>query len=346
MRIPYYIYIITYLIFGLPVSYFVLTLEPYSGDLTRVGAFSENDYGWNAPQKVFSSSEVVVGKNISDYNRYYYIFVVGDSFSAIPENNACNWQDFLLRTTSANLISYHQNNIDIHQLTESKFFKEYPPKFFIYEAAEHGVQDILHGYEQFSSKENSSVEIQCIREKYVPYAMGAYYRAKENLLTFDTAIHYIKINVKNNFSSKRKSTVYPLNKKCFSSLKGDYLLAYYGDLKKLAVGKNEWGIISKRFRGLKNLIETNNCTNFILMIAPDKSTIYKHYIDGEHPFICAMDQLDLQKVTYINLKHVLQTKVAEGILDVYLPNDTHWGYAGHQVAAQQISNYICEIITP
>ena len=33
------------------VSGFMIWLEPYSGDLTRIGAFQENRYGWNQHQK-------------------------------------------------------------------------------------------------------------------------------------------------------------------------------------------------------------------------------------------------------------------------------------------------------
>ena len=33
------------------VSGFMIWLEPYSGDLTRIGAFQENEYGWNHHQK-------------------------------------------------------------------------------------------------------------------------------------------------------------------------------------------------------------------------------------------------------------------------------------------------------
>ena len=31
-------------------------VEPIEGDLTRLGGFTENDFGWNDPQQQFSSA--------------------------------------------------------------------------------------------------------------------------------------------------------------------------------------------------------------------------------------------------------------------------------------------------
>jgi hypothetical protein len=44
----------------------------------------------------------------------------------------------------------------------------------------------------------------------------------------------------------------------------------------------------------------------------------------------------------------LRKKIAHGIQDIYLPNDTHWGSTGHKITAETIHQYLLEkgVITP
>ena len=44
----------------------------------------------------------------------------------------------------------------------------------------------------------------------------------------------------------------------------------------------------------------------------------------------------------------LRKEIARGVRDVYLPNDTHWGSAGHQAVSRALLDYLTErgILSP
>ena len=75
-------------------------VEPLEGDLTRLGGFTENDFGWNEPQQQFSSPLVSLeGKH--EYDQYHDVVVLGDSFSeAYPK---AQWQNYFVRGTGLSL---------------------------------------------------------------------------------------------------------------------------------------------------------------------------------------------------------------------------------------------------
>ena len=41
-----------------------------------------------------------------------------------------------------------------------------------------------------------------------------------------------------------------------------------------------------------------------------------------------------------NLNVALKNEIARGTWDVYLPNDTHWGSAGHRTVARSLREYL------
>jgi hypothetical protein len=40
------------------------------------------------------------------------------------------------------------------------------------------------------------------------------------------------------------------------------------------------------------------------------------------------------------LDHAIQETIEQGAIDVYLPNDTHWSYRGHEIAADAVARYL------
>ncbi len=74
-----------------------------------------------------------------------------------------------------------------------------------------------------------------------------------------------------------------------------------------------------------------------LLILPDKTTAYQTYLVDEklrqQPAL--ITQFDMRTLSPhgINMLSPIRTLIAAGNKDVYLPNDTHWGYKGFQLAA-------------
>lgn len=315
----------------------MIWLEPYSGDLTRIGAFQENEYGWNHYQKKFKSSHYKIGKNLNEYDGYYDIVTIGDSFSV---NESQSWQNYLSLSCNASIITFHRRSLNITDLLKSNQFKMTPPKLVIFEVVEHGIQTALHDIdtgrqlEEDNENENQiSLNFQNIDFSML---MESYEREKTNKFSMDTAIHYIKSNIKQMLGSRIKAIpkVIETKETLFSNHHSDSVLFYHLDNLKESIGIEEWEIIEQRFATVQTLIEKNKKTRFLAMIAPDKRTVYNDLLmDEKEGYRSALESMPgKSKINWIRTYKALREMVEEGVTDVYLPNDIHWGYQGYKAA--------------
>ena len=76
------------------------------------------------------------------------------------------------------------------------------------------------------------------------------------------------------------------------------------------------------------------------MTLPDKATAYQPYLVSteikQQPALINRLRIDALTGHGINMLQPIRTMIAAGNKDVYLPNDTHWGYKGFQLAAALI----------
>ena len=121
------------------------------------------------------------------------------------------------------------------------------------------------------------------------------------------------------------------------------MLVFDQDFKKINRWKEE-GMTEMvcRIKAMQRQVEANGYTRFVLMVPPDKLTVYADFIrdkglrdsstlgelSGNLPEV--MPRLDL----------ALISAVREGKQDVYLPDDTHWGSNGSQIAAETLLNFL------
>ena len=64
-------------IFLFPMLVLSFYMEPISNELTRMGGYLENDYGWNSPQEHFIQPLFKRAYSIEGYQHYYDVVVVG-----------------------------------------------------------------------------------------------------------------------------------------------------------------------------------------------------------------------------------------------------------------------------
>ena len=120
-------------------------LQPVTGDTTRLSGYSENDFGWNLPQKTFAKAAASLKEG---YDQYSDVVVVGDSFSFGGVLGMMNypWQTFLTAATSLSVItiSHYTTKTNppsydptlVYKIINSELFKRNPPKLFILEVVE------------------------------------------------------------------------------------------------------------------------------------------------------------------------------------------------------------------
>ena len=109
-----------------------LYIQPIDGNLTRMGGYSERDFGWTIPQK----SLVNKSANHKTYDKYYDIVVYGDSFSKQEL-----WQSFLSEKTGFSFLTLYWDETPIEDVLSNPTFISKPPKLFIFETGEGAFQN-------------------------------------------------------------------------------------------------------------------------------------------------------------------------------------------------------------
>lgn len=167
------------------------------------------------------------------------------------------------------------------------------------------------------------------------------------LTSLNESVHFLKKTLQRQFGDLFSPSVADLSLSrpgLFSSRRADRLLIHSKDF-----GKVAWkpGFVERGICGLLKLqrqAQRDGDTAFVVMIAPDKLSIYHQYAVGN-------DGLDISWISRIasdgrlllpRIDLALTAAVHAGVRDVYLPDDTHWGYAGHQIAAQALHDYLAE----
>ena len=80
----------------------------------------------------------------------------------------------------------------------------------------------------------------------------------------------------------------------------------------------------------------------IFLIAADKYDVYRPFMaDNSLPIDTTTDELsNIPDAFVINTKPMLQKMVQNGEKDVYMVNDTHWSYKGHEAVAHELAHAI------
>lgn len=124
----------------------------------------------------------------------------------------------------------------------------------------------------------------------------------------------------------------------FSSLERRQLLVYRNDLAKAGWTASDWESTRCRLIDLQNRVQANGQTYFIAMIAPDKLSAYDDLLADRS--LAGLSHIEwLARDPALHLPRIdlaLRRAIRDGVTDVYLSNDTHWGTAGYDIAARTV----------
>jgi hypothetical protein len=326
-----------------------LTLEPIDGDLTRTGPYLETEFGWNEPQEQFEKDIYTLEKN-EPYDRYYDVVIVGDSYSTMEFTY--QWQNYLTLLTGLSSITFNIHTTDMDKLLTSENFKKHPPKIFIWEFVERAISLASHRTSTDcipeSNPPSASVSIAPIEATVMPYERDrtiSFFNPN-----FNESSHYLKYFFRSLFVSKMgkhsRTIRLPLNKGGLFSSKNDReILLYNRDFWKVQRFKKF--ILERRrcyISHIQNLSQKNGKTFFIALPAPDKTTVYEDSIEfREIKNINLLELLDTDpRLHLIRLDRVFKQKIKEGVIDLYPPNETHWGSRGHRIVVETLIQYLKE----
>lgn len=324
------------LVIALPFTFW---LEPLRGDLTRVGGYSETNYGWHASQSSLKQPAAQKGR----LGTYYDIIVLGDSFSG-PEGHAqtpagAYWTDFLAQRTGLKVGVFQIDNpFTAEQILNSDAAN--PPKIFIYESIERLLLVRLG-----NSTKSCPMPAGHSRNAPLPAQnnspqLVALERPTDNSV-FKLPLGYAYEYISQNLGLYWQKRVYDLGLtrgSFFSNRRSNEALVYYEEVEKSAWREKDWRQILCNVQQMQNFVENNGRTAFLTMLPPDKLTAYSPYLlDQKYADISKLSlMLNGLKANHVRIDQSIHDLIAGGVIDVYLPDDTHWGWRGHLQAAEDV----------
>jgi len=310
---------------------------PFYGDLTRIGAHLEEDFGWREPQLELPAPHYA---SAAAYVGHADVVILGDSFSAPGDPH--NWIAHLANATGLSIVRLNIDLFDIDDVVETEAFRATPPRFVIYQSAERALHDRVG--ERATRCEPGPdptpdplvLRPLGIRPIAVPpptqpsfgdYALP-FFMARRSLprllMGFDDPLTRLRqLRRDAPFSSRVR------NRLLFFDWDASVKLTWPGD----AAERIACGLLHRQ-----RLTQANGQTLFIALSTPDKLTAYFDLLEDRSGLpvshlgeVCATPGLHVARADL-----ALAQAISAGEVDVYLPNDTHWGSTGHQIAAREL----------
>jgi hypothetical protein len=323
-------------------------LEPLYGDLTRIGGYSERDFGGNAPMEEFRPLVTTFGPLEQPAD----VLVIGDSFANVWPHQ--QWQNWLALKTGWRIHTLDSRKIDLNSLMTVAAFRQAPPKVVIWNVVERDLlaeywnvvqRDLLAEYGSGKSVCESNIpEVSSrplARHPVVSVAPVAVDRPRFSQLNPG----FVRIWVWNAISRRMFGVNYSdaltfklARDDLFSSKNSDELLVYRNDLRKASWRPSDLARIRCGFADLASRIQANGVTRFVTAIAPDKSTMYRSWLESpsELPESRLRTLLEGFPVPDARLEQVLSSAIAKGTKDIYMPDDTHWNATGQKIVGDAV----------
>jgi hypothetical protein len=315
----------------------MLWSQPITGDLTRISAYPERWFGWNDAQQ--NIPPTINSKKTTEKR---HILVVGDSFS-----EAGHWQAYLGEQYTFSFI--HNGKTSLQRVIER--IEKDKPDAIILETAERAFPDMYGNGSVFvTADSNCNLDSTTVENKHThqsitdkistlpvfPAMNRATFPQQANDIS--EGFHIFKLSFKALVKpGKRKAKTITLTQDTlFSNTRNDQILLLAKDF--LLYDKaDEQSVRAIRCGMLKtsNKIAKLNIPHVVLAI-PDKTTAYQHYLKNDEirqrPSL--IGRLHTNQIQHgIDMLPHIQEMSKAGNKDIYLPNDTHWGYKGFQLAA-------------
>lgn len=328
---------LTYLkwFFSTVISFFVIAvllsvvLEPPDGALTRIGYWSERDFGWSKQQPTVPVR--ANGKLLSNPQ----VLVLGDSFSV---RNI--WQSYLAESRNLEILSFHYRDVGcVDNWLRWAVEKHHPEVHTVI------IEVVEQSFVPLFRNLNSCTQ------SLVPKPLEiTEHNIKQKLLnsglTLDvsyllpTAVNTLKMALTNGRISSGEAVNVPLsNNGLFSNRKSNRLLYIASDDTKMTWSKKEVAAIVQKLKSVQNGFAKNGL-RFIVIVVPDKSSAYRKCMSSEadkYEYPDVFKQLSSAGVNNVNLLNFFQQAVGETV-DLYLPNDNHLGMQGYKLMASKVAD--------
>jgi len=321
-------------------------LQPVDGDLARLGGYAENEFGYRRPQAVFDQNLFKVTNDLKDYDKYYDIVVLGDSFSVDQEGRRFGWQNYLINRTGLSMIVFDTRRFWPIEIYDSPTFKKYPPKVFVFETVERYLNERVAYFSGMTPPAPAPVSTPAdLFASAAPPHLPMRAHSANQTAGFDPdhVLGHLGAIAQRHLRLNNQVVEIPLAKKgLFSSPNDVDLLVYFDELKKQNLNEFDFCDLRAGAAVFEKIIESNGFTRFVLLVAPDKSSTFAPYMKDAS---LATPNLMVEIARDLSLPMprtdlVLSQAIASGTQDVYLSNDSHWGSIGHKLFADALADYL------
>jgi len=320
-----------------------LYIQPLDGELTRLGSYSERDFGGNMSQRRLTGG----ANQVDAFSGGGDVLVVGDSFST---NGA--WQPYLGRETGLSWKTLDIRKTSLDGLIASQKYRDDPPRIVIVQCVERELVNFFGGLEfgcgdvsprEFEGslpplvRRDGAQPVEERRPLFAPARLNLRYAASVAVKTL--AGHLLG----ENSGSVRRFDL--TTNALFSNRRCSEILVYEGDLDAPAWSKAQIDRAVCAVRGLQDSVERSGVTLFLFLLAPDKASAYaQHFVDP----VMRRRPDTTQYLVNVGVRAIrvdldLGRAIAAGERDIYSPNGSHWSQRGYEIAAAAIAGHLREI---
>ncbi len=319
--------VVTFFMIAVPLSIF---FEPISGDLTRIGHWTERDYGWNQPQP-----EAHVRAN--DALRVSpQVLVLGDSYS-----HPNIWQSYLAESRNLEILSFQYQDVGcvdnwLKWVIESHYANV---NTVVVQVVERSFVPLFRNIYTCANRapkpfEVTGNQIKTIRS-HTNLTMDAGYLIPTAINTIRMAWADDRISI----SSGGVVNAPLATGNLFSNYKSNRLLYYEEDESKLGWSKKDMTAAVVNLKRIQDDLAKKGL-RLVVVVVPDKYSVYRQYLANEaikEGYPNVFEQLKTAGVNNINLLTYFQQAVRETV-DLYLPNDTHLSTQGYKLMALKVAD--------
>ncbi|MDI1270357.1 MAG: hypothetical protein PSV40_14825 [Polaromonas sp.] len=301
-----------------------LFFKPLSGDLTRIGKWPERDFG---PTLLQSSPVIQANGPLLTHQQ---ILVLGDSFS-----HPNIWQSYLFESSKLETLSFEFKDVGCidNWLNWVVAQTASDVRTIIIEVAERSFVPVFRSDRRCASSTPlaSAAPDKTRSTSLIPgVTLDAFYLVQ-------TAGNALRIRWQAGSINSGEAINVPLsNANLFSNIQANRLLYYAEDDSKKTWTQQD---IAAAVENLKNIQNRLGKLRLVIVVVPDKSTVYRSYMlraaaTAEYPDI--FSSIAAAGVDSVDLRNLFQKNVANTI-DLYLPNDTHLSPSGYRIMASAIA---------
>ncbi|WP_183177281.1 hypothetical protein [Azospirillum sp. OGB3] len=330
----------------LPLAF---ALDPPDGDLTELGGFAENRFGPRAPQAIFVPPLAEAARPGADYDA----LVFGDGFSR-PEAEERHgrygryWTDHLRNLTGLTVGVRPAGAAPLAAYLASPDFRERPPRVVILQLSERDLKERVGVLDLSTVTTPRPHEVATLRPLAVqpldrqPRSLE---RARARAWNPPPVGHALDLLVKALPRALLNVTGGPVEELAlsyaglFSSAAATSTLFRAGDFQ---AWRSDHRLLEERraaLHAIQDAVEANGVTRFLLLVAPDKGTVYADFLLDPPAQRSAVDEVMAADPTLqaVPLAAGLTALAAGGVRDLYAPNGSRWGLEGQLYAARTVA---------